>query len=204
MQIMHKVTKPKKKKCRVKGCDNTFEPYNSLQKWCSPEHGLILAKEAQDKARKAEIKAFNRETKARRDKLKSRSDHLRELQKVFNRYKRLKDINEFRKQGKAPECISCGNNNPNTQFCAGHFYTVGARPELRFNEDNVHLQCNHYCNMQLSGNIENYRPRLIEKIGQERFDILSGPHEPKKYTIEEIKELKTYYLNKCKELEGCN
>ena len=192
--------KSKLKKCRVKGCENTFTPYNSLVKWCSPNCGVILAKEAQEKARKAEVKAFNRETRERKQKAKKLSEWRSEAQAAFNRYIRARDIKAFRDKCMEPECISCGTTNPLIQYCAGHFYTRAARPELAFHEDNVHLQCNNYCNQQLSANIEAYRPRLIEKIGQERFDALSTYHAPKKYTIEDYKKMKVKYSRMAKEI----
>lgn len=50
-------------------------------------------------------------------------------------------------------CISCGTTNPNIQYAAGHFRTTKAAGNLRFNEDNVHTQCNYRCNSVLAGNI---------------------------------------------------
>ena len=83
---------------------------------------------------------------------------------------------------------------------AGHYKSVGSTPALRFNEGNVHLQCEH-CNSYLSGNIGEYRPRLIAKIGLEMVEFLEGPHEPKKYTIDELKELIATYKEKVKALQ---
>jgi hypothetical protein len=42
-----------------------------------------------------------------------------------------------------------------------------------FDEDNCHKQCSA-CNNHLSGNLTAYRPALIAKIGQARFDALMG------------------------------
>jgi len=74
-------------------------------------------------------------------------------QTVFNKWIRERD--------KGSPCISCGSGIP-TQ--AGHFYSAGHHNQLRFNEDNCHLQCVR-CNMFLSGNLLNYRIGLIKKIG---------------------------------------
>ena len=52
---------------------------------------------------------------------------------------------------------------------------------------NVHKQCS-VCNNHLSGNIGEYTPRLIEKIGQEKFDrLLRHKYETKSFDIEWIK-----------------
>ncbi len=60
-----------------------------------------------------------------------------EAQKAFNAYIRARDA--------ALPCISCGETNPpdlhGGQWDCGHFKTVGAYPELRFEERNAHKQC---------------------------------------------------------------
>ena len=61
-----------------------------------------------------------------------------------------------RDQGKP--CISCGKK---TKLQAGHFYSAGKHPQLRFNEDNVHGQCLS-CNYYKSGDLLNYRINLID------------------------------------------
>lgn len=82
---------------------------------------------------------------------------------------------------------------------AGHYLSVGAHPELRFDEANCHIQCEH-CNSYKSGNQAQYRPRLIAKVGQAEVDRLEGPQEPLKLTIPEIQELIAKYKAKVKEL----
>ncbi|HHZ97005.1 MAG TPA: recombination protein NinG, partial [Flavobacteriales bacterium] len=72
-------------------------------------------------------------------------------------------------------------------------------PELRFNELNCHKQCSP-CNTQLSGNIANYRPILLERIGLANLEFVEGPHEPKKYTCAELKEIETLYKSKLKQI----
>ena len=121
------------------------------------------------------------------------NDWLQVLQPVFNKYIRLRDAHL--------PCISCGTIKQDIQYCAGHFYTRGAYPNLRVHELNVHRQCNQHCNMKLSGNIVHYRPRLIERIGEENFKLLEAAKLiPWKPTIDEVKELIEYYKAKIKEL----
>ena len=57
-----------------------------------------------------------------------------------------------------------------------------------------------HCNMQLSGNIENYRPALIAKIGQERHDSLINNNEVKRWTKDECKAIEAEYKAKLKVL----
>lgn len=89
---------------------------------------------------------------------------------------------------------------------AGHFLTRGAYPELKFDEDNCHRQLKS-CNAG-SGKFaakqktvsESYRIRLIEKIGIERVERLEGPHPPRKWTIEDLQEIRETYKSKLREL----
>ena len=97
-------------------------------------------------------------------------------------------------------CISCGRHHQG-QYHAGHFRTTAAAPQLRFHEDNVHKQCS-VCNNHLSGNLLEYRKRLIQKIGAERVEQLENDSTIKRWTIEELQEIKKVYKNKCKELES--
>lgn len=145
--------------------------------------------------RQTERKKAEREsTRIRKEKLKSRNDWLNEAQRVFNAYIRARDGNI---------CISCGTQSPDIQYCAGHYRSRGAAPQHRFNEDNVHSQCNHHCNLRLSGNIVNYRPALIKKIGLAAVEALENDNSARYYAIEDIRELITHYKAKVKELKLC-
>lgn len=164
-------------------CRNKFAPVRPLQVACSIECAI---RHTQDLKAKRERK----EHRERKAKLKDRRDWLREAQAVFNKYIRLRDAGQ--------PCISCGRHH-NGQIHAGHYLSTGARPELRFDERNVHAQCAP-CNNHLSGNIVLYRKGLIQKIGIEAVEALEGPHEPKHYTVEDLKQIKAEYTRKAKEL----
>lgn len=164
-------------------CREQFQPFRMGQKACSVECACQVAREKREKEeRKAD--------KVKRDKLKSRSDWLKEAQQSFNRWIRLRDDKE--------PCISCGRHHEG-QFHAGHYLSTGARPELRFDEMNVHKQCQP-CNTHLSGNLVLYRKALIAKIGLSEVERLESDHEPKKYSIEELKAIKAEYTRKAKGL----
>jgi len=184
--------KPRPKKCRVETCRVSFVPKVSFQTWCSPDCGVVIARAKQEKQRKSFAQRERREIKARKEKLKSRADHLQDTQRAFNAWIRQRDIGQ--------PCISCGTT-ADVQYCAGHYRTTAACPELRFEPLNVHLQCNRNCNMGKSGNLLGYRPRLIEKIGIEAVEWLEGPHVPKKYTVEELKAMTAEYRAKTRELK---
>jgi len=172
-----------------KNCKCKFEPqYNSVQSVCSFECSIELTKKNQKK--KAQ-KEWNKEKKKRKEALKTNSDYVRELQVIFNTFIRLRDKNTT--------CISC-NKPLNSKFDAGHYYSTGSYPELRFNESNVHGQCVH-CNQHKRGNLIEYSENLPKRIGLERFNKLKElANTPRKYTIPELKELKKYYKEKSKKL----
>ncbi len=176
----------REKACRI--CKKKFSPISSFAKTCSP--GCALEWVEKEKQRK-----FDAETRRRKEKLKTRSDHMSDTQTAFNAFIRERDRDK--------PCVSCGRNNPGVKMNAGHYLSVGAHPELRFCEFNVHKQCEH-CNSFKSGNIKLYRKGLIERIGIDLVEWLEGPHEPLKPTIEELKFLKGYYREQTRILKRAN
>ncbi len=104
-------------------------------------------------------------------------------------------------------CISSGQplRVPSSNSHAGHFYSAGKYPELRYNEDNVHLQgkSDNYFN---GGNLLEYRKRLINKIGIERVEQLDQTVAQSKRTIHKwcrfyLVEVIETYKQKSKEVE---
>lgn len=183
---------PKPKKCQNAECGQEFVPrFSSTQKVCSPACALATKDKYQAPARKAIADRQRKELRASQERIKSRSDHLREAQAAFNEFIRLRDAHE--------PCISCGRHHDG-QYHAGHYRTVGANPELRFDEDNVHKQCAP-CNNHKSGDIVNYRINLVAKIGAERVARLEGPHEPLKLDNDQIKALKAKYRALVREMK---
>lgn len=182
---------PKPKKCRVATCRASFVPSRIGQAVCSPACAAIDAPRHQEKARKAIDQCERREIKVRREKLKSRTEHMREAQAAFNEWVRLRDSDR--------PCVSCGRHHEG-QYHAGHYRSVGANPELRFEPLNVWKQCAP-CNTHLSGNLVNYRLSLLQLIGPEKVDWLEGPHPACKHTVEEIKTIKAEYRAKARKLK---
>ena len=196
MSIERKPARPKK--CRVATCRASFVPSRMGQAVCSPACAMIDAPRHEPKARKALADIERAEIKVRKEKLKSRADHLREAQAAVNEYVRLRDAHL--------PCISC-DSTPNdsdlmtgSRWAAGHYRSVGACPELRFEPLNIHRQCVK-CNRNLSGNAVEYRIRLVVRIGAEKVAWLEGLHAPCKYTVEEIKAIKAKYRAMTRELK---
>ena len=191
MKVMNK---PKRKKC--KQCEKLFQPLRQMQPCCSPECAVKYVKDKDNRKKVVEKaqKDDRKETKAKLRQLgrSDRSKALRAAQKAFNNFIRARD------EGLA--CVSCGRSS-GCKVNAGHYLSTKAHPELRFDEKNVHLQCEH-CNCHLSGNQVNYRKGLIERFGVEVVDYLEGPHELKKYTVDELWDIEKQYKQKLKELQS--
>jgi len=174
----------KPKKCKV--CKYEFTPiYSSVQNTCSIKCAVELTqkkKEVDWKIKKAKLK----------EELTTVQDLIKLAQQVFNQYIRLRD------RGKV--CISC-NTKPKKEN-AGHFYSAGTHTNVRFDERNVHLQCEP-CNSFLSGNLLMYRENLLAKLGMEEFERLTiDAMQTRKYSREELKDLINNYKLKIKLLKS--
>lgn len=173
---------PKKPRgCRV--CKQLFQATKPLQTVCSVECAFEQAKFKRAKDERVAQSEARKTLRLDRERLKTKADHAKEAQAAFNQFIRERD--------KDQPCISCGRHHQG-QYHAGHYRTVGSHPELRFEELNVHKQCS-VCNNHKSGNIVDYRINLQKKIGAYSLEWLEGPHDPKHYTIEDLKKIKATY-----------
>lgn len=131
-----------------------------------------------ESAKKVQRAVKRKENQVKKLELKPKSYWLAILQKEINQIVRLID--------KDCPCISSGRAY-RTDDQAGHFYSVGSTPALRFNLLNLWSQ-SIKDNMHNSGNLLNYREQLV------KFDIIDLIEDEKrkyptlKLSIEEIKE----------------
>lgn len=158
---------------------------------CAADYAIALGEKKARANAKAVKRADAADTKARKEKLKSRADFAKEAQQAVNAYVRARDEDK--------PCISCGRYHQG-EYHAGHYLSRGAHPELALNERNIAKQCQP-CNVHLSGNQINFRKGLIARHGVEFVDWLEGAHEPKKYTKEELLQIRDTYRKKLKELK---
>ena len=159
--------KPARRKCKV--CNEWFIPQYDNIRWCCPAHGAIYALELRAKQKVKE--AAKRIKDERRKEQESRRSHAerRRAVKPLSHWMQMtqRAVNDWRRTmllAAGCGCISCGTK---TAFAwhAGHYRTTAAAPQLRFNPDNIWLQCSA-CNVHKSGNIEDYRASLVELIGE--------------------------------------
>jgi len=171
-----------------KCCKKKYEKSRPMQVVCGLDCALIYSKVTAKKKEKKEIKI-------KKDALKPLSYYVKKAEKVCNEYIRLRDANS--------PCISCNAVNAK-KWDAGHYISVGANRSLRFNELNIHKQCSFNCNVNLSGNLINYRKGLLKKIGEEKLSWLEGWHEPEKMTKEKAMAVEKYFKEKLNNLKKGN
>jgi len=170
---------------RCKNCREKFEPIRFNHKFCLKDECI--------KAFVEEVKTNQWKTTKKRMKedLKTLQDWLKEAQTIFNKYIRLRDMGLV--------CISC-QQPPKKKNC-GHYFSSGGHSNVRFDEDNCHLQCEH-CNTYLSGNLLNYQIGIQKKIGaQKLLELQERAHLTKKWTIDELKEIIKTYKTKVRSLQ---
>ena len=181
--------KLRERRCKLKSCQKKFVPIptpaHPIPYCCSPNCYYEYLKVLKTNKAKKEKKDWY-------EKNQTQSELIQEFQKVFNTFIRLRD--------KDLGCISCGTM-ANVEYAAGHFYPT-TYSGLRFNEDNVHKQCNKHCNMMLRGNIQEYRPNLIKKIGIEKVEWLdANRHIKLDLGRQELKERIIFYNELIKKLK---
>lgn len=181
----------KSKKCAVRACRKPFVPAQPFQSWCSPECGVQIARDKQQKERTALAKIERKAIREAKEKIKPRAAYMKEAQSVFNSWVRARDADQ--------PCISCGRHHQG-KYDAGHYRSVGSNPALRFEPLNCHRQCVP-CNQHKSGNAIEYRIGLVARIGAEAVAWLEGRHEPKRYSIDDLKAIKAEYQQKLRELK---
>ena len=103
--------------------------------------------------------------KRKSTKTKTRSQLVRDLDKVFSQYIRVKDSIDG-----IAVCVTCGDQKPWRQQQNGHYMSRGHYP-TRWDEDNCHVQC-VACNMFRSGNYTEYSIYMINRYGADFLPVL--------------------------------
>lgn len=171
---------------KCKNCNTKFVAKRFLQKFCMEtdecqeaaiKFTLDHNKQLKEKKEADEWKVKKKEMV---EKLKTLSDYKSDLEKEVNAIVRLID--------KGHECISGGFDN--YVMHAGHLYSVGAFPSIRFNLLNIYGQSEHD-NLHLHGNGAIYKERMVEVFGKavaEEVENLKVKYPELKASISEIKE----------------
>jgi hypothetical protein len=180
-----------KRKCG--GCGEYFKPDRTFPgpvAWCSSDCALIVARKRLPAVKASQAKQERKANREARERIKTRSEWLKESQAAVNSYVRERD--------KDLPCVSCGRHHEG-QYHAGHYRSVGSAPELRFETRQIHKQCQP-CNNHLSGNLIPYRQELLKRVGADVLEWIEGPHQSKKYTIDDLRSIRDDYRARLKSM----
>lgn len=167
-------------------------PARPMQAVCGP--ACAAKKVRQDKAdERAQIKT-------RREAIKTLPVLTKEAQKEFNAFIRERDHDQ--------PCISCGAPPPDLSGLhagrdAGHYRSVGSARHLRFHEHNCHAQCVK-CNQWGAGMVVDYRIGLVRRLGLDAVEALECNNEVKKWTREELVQIRNEYRARVREMKKEN
>lgn len=215
----------KKKKC--KQCKKFIPVVDGVQLpggfFCSIDSAVkFTSGQGQEKKERALKRVKSAKVKAVKDDQKRVKKKLNDLnredlrwqhpktQTAFNRMRVLEELKWFKDRGLEPVCISCGKAN--MDFCCGHLKTVGSSSALRYDRMNTRLQCNRYCNMGLSGNINGnkttrgYLVGLVERFGEDEAAKIieyceTNQSKVKKWTWQEVEEIRENAFSEIRKLE---
>ena len=151
---------------------------------CVVQHGKKAATAVSDKRKRQTLTKL-------KESVKTASEWRVEAQAAFNAYVRYRD--------RDLPCISCDATGDHDglggYWDAGHYRSRGAAKHLSFHLHNCHKQC-HKCNRYLSGNVVEYRKRLIMRLGSERVDKLENNNDTVKHDITYLRRIKQIFKNK--------
>jgi hypothetical protein len=183
------MAKPKMGKCRV--CRIEFAKRGMGHILCGMTCAQTWAQREVEKKERIAAKAERQATKEQLMQLKPLHYWAKRAEKACNAYIRARDAGD--------PCISCGTYDA-PEWHAGHCYTVAARPDIRYHEDNIHLQCPK-CNTYQGGMVGEYKKRVVSKIGQPRFDALEYVNPAFKKTREYYQSVEAHFKNLLRELK---
>lgn len=166
-------------------CGSSFTPARPMQAVCSP---ICAARSV-----KAKNKQEREQFKERKEKAKRISKWEEECRAIVQKIARIRDRNDG--------CISCHMPaNYGGVWHGSHFRSHGAASAVQFHLWNIHKACAQ-CNLFKSGNIAEYRPRLVEKIGQEKVDWLMSQNQIVRHPVDYYKRFKAVMGKRLRRLE---
>lgn len=187
------------RRTRCPHCKGKLEQGQRIHPGCIDGYAEAqAAKSARAEEKKARIaaKVERAETRRRKEALKTVPALIKEAQIAFNAFIRERD----RQAGYA--CISSGRplDWSGNAVDAGHYRSTGAASHLRFHEDKCHAQSKHD-NQFLAGNAVDYRIRLVARIGLARVEALEADNQVRKWSRQELIEIRETYKTKLKQLK---
>ena len=180
------------KTCKAPDCSvrkPREELYGPMREFCSAACGYAIQDYRTRQAAERKRLRESRELKAKKQAIKTRAEWAKEAQDEFNAFIRARDSQLG--------CVSCGQSPNQGQRHASHYRSVGAAAHLRFNTWNVHASCAQ-CNSMKSGNVVEYRIRLVNQIGVERVEALEQSNEARTFDIDYLKRVKRIFSRRAR------
>ena len=175
-------------KCKV--CKSDFKQFRTTQNCCSVECAMSYAKakqKAKEEYRERNQKMLSKFSKEVEEK-KSYQRVLLDARKYFQQWIRQRDADN--------PCCACGTTSTEL-WDASHYLKAEVYSGLIFNENNVH-KCCRKCNRYLGGNDIEFRIGLVNRYGEDfvkALEQIKDENRLKKWTKEELVEIKTRYKN---------
>lgn len=163
---------------------------------CSLDYNALHPEELKNFIEEQAEKNLKKWRKESREKLKSLSTLEGEAKKEAQLWARLRDAGQ--------PCISCDKFSDMVD--GGHYLSAERYSGLMFHPHNISLQCRK-CNRFLHGNPIEYRKGLIKRYGLtfvENLEALGDANRVRKYTREELIEIKKFYQSKIKAKDYTN
>lgn len=140
------------------------------------------AERARAKADRLAAKLEKANTRRRKEALKRISELEADCREIVQEIARIRDRNDG--------CISCHvGPNYDGQWHGSHYRSHGGCSSLQFHLWNIHKSCAQ-CNKFKAGNIAEYRPRLVQKIGADRVEWLDNQPKSQKFSREYLYRFK--------------
>jgi hypothetical protein len=105
-------------------------------------------------------------------------------------------------------CVSCGKPAGQYTLTAGHYQTVGAHPELRFDARNCHGQCGgcnsgvqRYAKGDKASTRQKFTATLAKRYGQAFVDSITGSRDLVKHNCDDLKAMRAVFNAERRRLE---
>lgn len=176
----------KPKRCGY--CHSIFMPARPMQAVCSPicARRQVFAKKVEERT----------QIRTRKEAVKTRGTLISEAQTAFNAFIRARDAGK--------PCICCGKafepEKPGGSADAGHYLSRGSAPHLRFDENNCFAQRKN-CNRPGGTTRQAFRAGVVARIGLEAVEALEADTTVRKWTADDLREIKKTYAAKARELK---
>lgn len=178
------------RKCSI--CRQPATQGNAINAWCSHEHAIQIIERNRAKQAKRQAKIERATTRKAKEAAKSRATLKAEAQAAVNAFVRARDAGK--------PCISCGRpDDGQHQRHAGHWKTVKARSDVRFDPANIHSQCSQCNHFDGGGLHPGYLPELIRRIGQAEVDRLTEV-KTVRYSDDDLRHIRDTYRKAAREL----